>query len=74
VKSGTAAHIYRPGGSVLAHLGNAQVPEVIESVSGDQIDVMLAQPWTDEHGNPNHTMTLSSEQIEQLPDCAELPG
>jgi hypothetical protein len=45
---------------------------VIESVSGDQIEVMLAQPWTDEHGNPNHTMMLSPGQIEPLPDAAEL--
>jgi hypothetical protein len=68
----TAAHVYRPGDSVLAHLGDARVPGVVESASDDQIEVMLAQPWTDEHGNPSHTMMLSPGQIEPLPDAAEL--
>lgn len=74
MNTGTATHTYKPGDSVLAHLGGASVPGVVESVEGDQISVMLAQPWTDEQGNSTHSMSLSPDKIEPLPNDAELSG
>ena len=74
MNNATSAHAYEPGDSVLVDVNGARVPGVVESTQGDQIEVMLAQPWTDESGNSTHSVTVPTSQAEPMPDSAELPG
>jgi hypothetical protein len=59
----SSAHAYEIGDTVLARMGSAQVPGVIDSINGLQLQVRLAQPWVDAEGTERSIVVLAAGDV-----------
>jgi hypothetical protein len=57
-------HEYQIGDAVLAKLGGAQIPGVIQDEKDGKFQVRLAEPWSDETGRRSDLAWLTADQLE----------
>jgi hypothetical protein len=57
-------HTYNVGDAVLARVGGAQIPGVIEDKQDNRLLVRLAEPWVDETGRQSDEAWLTPDQLD----------
>lgn len=68
-------HDYRLGDSVLVAMGDAPVPGVVVGMDAEQLQVRLAQPWSDESGAADNVTSVARDAVRPvLNDSATLTG
>lgn len=68
-------HDYRVGDSVLVTMGDAPVPGVVVGMEEKQVQVRLAQPWSDNSGQTRNEVTVERDALAPvLGDNAALTG